>query len=502
MTESNPSRRARRAIAALASLSVSLVCAVVFLGYRLSKGGSQPFMLRDDAVQQAAIAELVAGASNVFDSHPDADVSRVLLPGLDEVEFKGIKVSSNRFGMREREYALPKPVDLVRVVLLGDSFVLGVGARAEERFGVVLERELRARSRWPAPKRIEVLHIGVGSWNTRAESTFLRRQLSDFDPDLVVQVFIGNDFDDNSGVRGFGGRAHFDPRHPERASARTQLNYPILELGSNEGSALLLGLDGESRARYEEVFSHIGRIAGEVDRRGASYLLLLTSTRTEEVGKVLLTNARRFLRENQIVVLDRKFMVNRQHCISVEDRHWNPLGHERVATMLYGVIEGRGLLPELELSNWPSADENVARMHDAGLARIESATEAPPFPVGPALTEDRQIYGGIDSEGRVGPYASFIVEPGGRSRLVLRGSFFERQELDRGTVRVFVDEEELGALSMVPGESFERSFEVPADVARRSHVAVRLVSDDWVLQGPNARDCISFLLDSAEFALD
>ena len=99
-----------------------------------------------------------------------------------------------------------------RVVLLGDSFVFGNSVRAEDRFGVLLEKELSARSRSTTETGIEVLHIGIGSWNTRAQCSFLRRQLSDYDPDLVVQVFIGNDLDDNYGVRGFGTLADFDPK--------------------------------------------------------------------------------------------------------------------------------------------------------------------------------------------------------------------------------------------------------------------------------------------------
>lgn len=73
-------------------------------------------------------------------------------------------------------------------MLLGDSFTFGEGVRLEDTFAVRLEEKLQ-RSRPGA----EVLNLGISSWNTQDELIYLNRAGLDFDPDLVLAVFVLND---------------------------------------------------------------------------------------------------------------------------------------------------------------------------------------------------------------------------------------------------------------------------------------------------------------------
>ena len=133
-----------------------------------------------DAARQALIERLVAQSIGLYDSHPDPDVGRVLLPGLRNATFAGQPVSSNALGLREVQVQLPKPAGVVRVVLLGDSFVFGYGAAARDRLGVHLARFLRERCAGlgEGERQVEVLHVGVVSWGLVAEAEFLRRYLT------------------------------------------------------------------------------------------------------------------------------------------------------------------------------------------------------------------------------------------------------------------------------------------------------------------------------------
>src|SRR6188508_2423085 len=49
------------------------------------------------------------------------------------------RIDVNSFGLRDREIGVEKPAGVRRVLVLGDSFVFGVGLRNEERFSDMLQ---------------------------------------------------------------------------------------------------------------------------------------------------------------------------------------------------------------------------------------------------------------------------------------------------------------------------------------------------------------------------
>ena len=81
------------------------------------------------------LERLLEESQGFYDSHPDADVGHLHLPGLQGREFVRQPVHTNALGLREREIATPKPPGTVRVLLLGDSFVFGWGVAADRRLG-------------------------------------------------------------------------------------------------------------------------------------------------------------------------------------------------------------------------------------------------------------------------------------------------------------------------------------------------------------------------------
>ncbi len=127
-----------------ANLGLILFVAVVKPCASEPEGISLQQVLDDPRVRRQVISELVFEAKGIWDSHNDPDVGRVLQPMLDRQDGRVGRIASNRFGMREREYAVPKPPGLIRVVILGDSLVYGLGVREEDRVGVFLEEYLNA----------------------------------------------------------------------------------------------------------------------------------------------------------------------------------------------------------------------------------------------------------------------------------------------------------------------------------------------------------------------
>jgi len=504
-TENPPAARAW--IVSLASLSLALVGASGWLAWKLSHRppelNSQQ-LLADPRMRAQVLAALVERSTGIFDSHPDPDVGRVLQPGLDGVDFVGTPVSTNAWGMREAGYALPKPPGTVRVVLLGDSYVFGYGIRADQRLGAFLERFLEQHGGGFAGE-IECLHLAVGSWNAVSETEFVRRQLAELRPDLVVQVLVTNDLDDNAGVRGFGARSSFAPRRPERAGAMVSMTYPVEFTEKGNTNFILEAVDWESRTRYEELAEHVGRLARGTEQAGGRYLMV---GHWSDYKPKLRRFVEGVLPAAQIVWLPDSFQRDASLWVSQSDPHWNARGHELLAELLFGVIRGRALLPALELEPWDEVERRSARMVEQGLA--EASAERPPAywasrrPVAsrlsfvdPSTEAMRQVYTGIDDRGLVSAYASLILKGvGGSGRVRVLGRCLDRLELDGTRVSVFVDELEIGEIELRAAAKIDHDWPLPAAAREREYLSLRFSSPDWVYAGDQRRRCVSFTLES------
>jgi lysophospholipase L1-like esterase len=126
---------------------------------------------------------------------PDPPLRYRLQPGFqgritNHVEFD-TRVSIDREGMRGAEVG-PREPGTLRVLVLGDSFVFGVGAQDGETCPARLQEVLRSRG-----VRAEVLNGGAPGYGVPDEAAWYERWGKPLDPDAVlVTVFIGNDLQD------------------------------------------------------------------------------------------------------------------------------------------------------------------------------------------------------------------------------------------------------------------------------------------------------------------
>ena len=106
----------------------------------------------------------------------------------DDPDFIQTYERTNSHGQRDRERTLQKPEGVRRVLLLGDSVVEGYGLRESQTISQQLEALYPDGS-------TEVLNFGVSAYCTRAEIALLEVKGLRFDPDVVILVFVENDFD-------------------------------------------------------------------------------------------------------------------------------------------------------------------------------------------------------------------------------------------------------------------------------------------------------------------
>ncbi|HXK49241.1 MAG TPA: GDSL-type esterase/lipase family protein [Clostridiales bacterium] len=125
-----------------------------------------------------------------FDKLEDRENYSYIHPaGMNEI-FQGVTITTNSKGLRGPEFSISKPEGRKRLLILGDSVVLGWGVEYENTFPSILQHHFDS-----CGTSIEVIPAGVSSWNTRTEYEYLKNAASEFEPDMLILVIVGNDTD-------------------------------------------------------------------------------------------------------------------------------------------------------------------------------------------------------------------------------------------------------------------------------------------------------------------
>ena len=126
---------------------------------------------------------------------PDGRLGYKLRPNWETVhaniDFQ-VTVRTNNLGLRGEDISEKKPADVLRVLVLGDSFTFGYGVENDEAFPARLEALLYNRIN----RRVEVLNSGVPGWSTAQYWIFLRERGFVLEPDLVLVAIMENDIPD------------------------------------------------------------------------------------------------------------------------------------------------------------------------------------------------------------------------------------------------------------------------------------------------------------------
>ena len=113
-----------------------------------------------------------------------------LHPNFQGSSVWGVPFRINAFGFRGPELAPRKPAGVFRVLLLGDSIVMGSGASERDTLPAILEQTL---SRRRPERKFEVINAGVSGYGLPEEYLVLKEDGLALSPDLVVLGFCLND---------------------------------------------------------------------------------------------------------------------------------------------------------------------------------------------------------------------------------------------------------------------------------------------------------------------
>jgi len=105
--------------------------------------------------------------------------------------------STNSAGMRgTREYTVRKNQNIERILMLGDSFIFGLGVEDDEVVSAVLEDILNAESNNGVT--FEVINLAVSGFGQAEELVTYRERGRNYQPDIVVLYYFDNDVGNNA----------------------------------------------------------------------------------------------------------------------------------------------------------------------------------------------------------------------------------------------------------------------------------------------------------------
>lgn len=269
------------------------------------------------------------------------------------------RINSHGFRDVEREYA--KPPGTKRVILLGDSVVVGYGCGQIDQ---LMSRQLEALYDTAG---VEVLNLAVTGYCTRAEVELLKERGLAYDPDLVVLVFVENDFR-NFNPEGVG--ADGITHRPAVVRSLFQSSQ-MFRLACLELNWFGFGLEADPERWNQHAIGENNVVDGLqllrelADEHGFEVVVAVwpgfTNNDIEYPDKMFMPGSRdlivgKLARANglDVVGLREAFRDHwqaqsprpnpRLHYTIGDEMHPSPLGHRVAAEILHEFIEGQGLL--------------------------------------------------------------------------------------------------------------------------------------------------------------
>ncbi|MEZ5493823.1 MAG: SGNH/GDSL hydrolase family protein [Pseudomonadales bacterium] len=115
---------------------------------------------------------------------PFDDIYWALKPNLD-TSFKLAHLTTNSFGLADKEYALAKPANHYRIAVLGDSYSMASGVDTDKSFHAVLENNLNTHASRP----YELINFAVGGFGLERYNATLEHLVPTWQPDAILLGF-------------------------------------------------------------------------------------------------------------------------------------------------------------------------------------------------------------------------------------------------------------------------------------------------------------------------
>src|SRR5690606_13962472 len=117
-----------------------------------------------------------------------------VVPVVSRPPVYGVQYRFNGMGCRGRDYEVPAPAGVRRVLVLGNSWALGAGVHEEDTLSARLENLLNAEE-GTAAGRYEVVNCGVDGYDVRKARQFYELMASRYGANVVLLLVAPRQFD-------------------------------------------------------------------------------------------------------------------------------------------------------------------------------------------------------------------------------------------------------------------------------------------------------------------
>lgn len=118
------------------------------------------------------------------------NVFRYKLTPNSKVKFKGATLTTNKWGMRDKEYSLEKPENTTRIALLGGSVEMGSGVADNETYESMVEDSLNAIG----GQHYEILNFSASGYHVPHNVINTREKVFPFHPDVLIYTAHSEEF--------------------------------------------------------------------------------------------------------------------------------------------------------------------------------------------------------------------------------------------------------------------------------------------------------------------
>lgn len=249
--------------------------------------------------------------------------------------YKSASFRTNRWGMRDKDYALKRPPSTYRIALLGASFTMGAGVPEDLTHESLLENRLN-RDGPGAPRRhYEILNFAVGGYGILQNVVVADRKVFPFAPNAVLLVIHGIE-----PLRMIG---HLSQLVQERAG----IEYPYVRQKLQEAGVRSGMLPPELERRLVRVAPDLirwslQRVAEICREHGVPLVVVLFSEPREQTREARFPKLAAAVAEAGIPLVSLAGAYEGYDLDSMKlqaaDFHLNALGHRVVADRLYELL--------------------------------------------------------------------------------------------------------------------------------------------------------------------
>jgi hypothetical protein len=119
------------------------------------------------------------------------DFAKQELVPLQTIHFRNATLTTNRWGMRDRDYSQHPSPEVRRIAFVGSSHVMGYGVNDDETFDALVELQLNRWAQSNTGQAIEVLNFAVDGYCPLQELLITDRRVLGFGPDVVAHFAHG-----------------------------------------------------------------------------------------------------------------------------------------------------------------------------------------------------------------------------------------------------------------------------------------------------------------------